>query len=62
MLITAALTEVAHLTLGFYDDRYTVQSVIYVGLSLFMVAIYSRVPQFLKEKIATPVASRASAA
>jgi hypothetical protein len=61
LLAAGALTEVAHLWLGFYDDRYTVQSVIFVALSLFMVAMYMRVPEFLKQRISPPESRHAAA-
>ncbi|MFO0658781.1 MAG: hypothetical protein U0165_02960 [Polyangiaceae bacterium] len=52
LLAAAALTEAAHLQFGFLDDRNTAFSVIFLSLALFMVAMYSRLPEFVKEKIA----------
>jgi hypothetical protein len=51
LLVAAALTEFAHLSMGFLDDRNTAFSVIFLCLALFMVALYMRIPEALKEKI-----------
>lgn len=48
LLIAAAASELCNLQYGFYDDRYVAMSVVFVALALFMVAMYTRVPDALK--------------
>jgi hypothetical protein len=52
LLLAALLTEICHLNYGWFDDRFTAMSVVFVGLAAFMVAMYTRRPWLKPEQIA----------
>lgn len=61
LLAAALLTEVCHLNYGFFDDRFTAMSVVYLVLALFQVGMYMRRPWLRAGEITQPIeASRVS--
>lgn len=54
LLVTSALTEIAHLQLNWFDDRFTAMSVAFLVLSLFMVMLFSRRPWKQAATVMTP--------
>jgi len=44
LILGGLLTELCHLNYGWFDDRFTAMSVVFVALALFMGAMYTRRP------------------
>jgi hypothetical protein len=53
LIIAALLTELCHLNYGWFDDRFTAMSVVFLALAVFMTGMYLRRPwlAFVKKSV-----------
>ncbi len=54
LLLAAVLTQFCNLHYVFYDDRFAGMSIVFLNLSLFMVALYARRPKATLAEVMTP--------
>ncbi len=55
LLLASVGSEWAHVNYGMFDDRFTAMSVVFVLLSVFMVAMYMRRPWLSRGEITQPI-------
>ena len=58
LLIASVLSEWCHLQYGFFDDRFTAMSLVFVNLALFFVVMYSR--EFMPSRDEAPATAHPS--